>query len=370
MRKLLLLLLLLGCAALPASAAYSFNRTVTIDHTQVGGSDSTNFPLAVAGTFTDLKTVGNGGSVQNSSGYDVVFTSDAGCTTLMTFEIETYGATTGAIAFWVKVPTVSHTSDTIFYMCYGNSGISTFQGGSAGAVWDANFKAVWHLKDGTTLSGADSTTNGVTLTNTAGTAVAGVVDGALHVAYASNAQMDSANNPFTSATFSANGLTLEAWVNRDTFVGAQDGQVVNMEGAYTLAVANQAINFEINGAGGAGVATMTGRMSLGTWYLIACTADSGGNIICYINGVSSATGTQTYYDLDSLTRGYSLGGRNPSTGGYNIDAGIDETRISNIPRSADWLLTEYNNEKPSPSIPTIGGAAGGGSTARHAIIDR
>jgi hypothetical protein len=45
--------------------AYSFKRTITVDHTQVGGTDSTNFPLAVAGTYADLKTVGNGGSVQN-----------------------------------------------------------------------------------------------------------------------------------------------------------------------------------------------------------------------------------------------------------------------------------------------------------------
>jgi hypothetical protein len=87
---------------------------ITIDHTMVGGTDSTNFPLAVFGTYVDLKTVGNGRSVQNSSGFDIVFTSDAGCTTLMTFENETYSATTGAIAFWVKIPTLSHTSDTVF----------------------------------------------------------------------------------------------------------------------------------------------------------------------------------------------------------------------------------------------------------------
>jgi hypothetical protein len=50
-------------------------------------------------------------------------------------------------------------------------------------------------------------------------------------------------------------------------------------------------------------------MATGAWYLIAVTADSSGNMIDYINGISQATGTQSYYDLDSLTRGYSLGGR-------------------------------------------------------------
>ena len=98
-KKILLLLpLIFFCAATRASAAYSFKRVITIDHTMFGGTDSTNFPLAVFGTYVDLKTVGNGGSVQNSSGFGIVFTSDAGCTTLMTFENETYSATTGAIA--------------------------------------------------------------------------------------------------------------------------------------------------------------------------------------------------------------------------------------------------------------------------------
>src|SRR6202043_404586 len=103
-----------------------------------------------------------------------------------------------------------------------------------------------------------------------------------------------------SSTFSSNGLTMESWVNIDTG-GTHDGQVVNMEGAYTLAVGSGGIQAEINGAGGAGVSTASGLMTGGTWYLIAVTADASGNMIDYINGVSEATGMQTYFNLDSLT---------------------------------------------------------------------
>jgi Domain of unknown function (DUF2341) len=237
---LLLLPLFLFCAARPVHAAYTFNQTVTIDHTKVGSSDSTNFPFLFSGTYTYLKTVGNGGNVQKSSGYDIAFATSSACSSLLSFEMESYGASTGTVAFWVKIPTLSHTSDTVIYLCYGDATVSTFQGGAYGAAWDSNYKAVYHLPNGTTIDGTDSTVNDVDLTNSSGTAVAGVVDGGLHVASASSAQMDTANNPYSSSTFSSNGLTMEAWVWRDApgtcSGGCQDGQVVNMEGAYTMAV--------------------------------------------------------------------------------------------------------------------------------------
>lgn len=47
MRRLILSLLI--CAA-PAFGAYSYQRAVTIDHTKVGSSDSTNFPMLFSGT--------------------------------------------------------------------------------------------------------------------------------------------------------------------------------------------------------------------------------------------------------------------------------------------------------------------------------
>ena len=278
MRKSLLFLTLLLGVARPASAAYSNSRTITVDHTLVGASDSTNFPLAVAGTYTDLRTVGNGGSVQNSSGFDVVFTSDAGCTTLMTFEMESYSATTGAFAFWVKIPTLSHTVDTIFYMCYGDASVTTFQGGATGAVWDSNFKAVWHLPNGSTLSGSDSTSNAVSLTNAGGVAAAGAIDGGASFSGGSGVQMDTANNPYSSATFSGSGLTLSAWVN-PTFVSGQ-AQIISLEGAcvldLTVVTGNLRMGFEIDGMGMDIVsATFIPSASSGWTYIVA-TADAAG----------------------------------------------------------------------------------------------
>src|SRR5204862_1463203 len=118
----------------------------------------------------------NGGSVQNANGYDVIFSSDSNCATKLDHEVETYSPVTGAVNYWVKVPTVSHTTNTVIYMCYGNSSISTSQENPAG-VWDTNFKAIYHLKNGATLNVTDSTSNH-NLTNNSATAATGQIDGA------------------------------------------------------------------------------------------------------------------------------------------------------------------------------------------------
>lgn len=77
--------------------------------------------------------------------------------------------------------------DTVFYVFYNNTGISSAQNTgsfSPGTLWtNAGYLGVFHLPNGTTLTANDSTvaTNNGTLHNTP-TAVAGQVDGAAQFA--------------------------------------------------------------------------------------------------------------------------------------------------------------------------------------------
>jgi hypothetical protein len=125
--------------AQPWSNGYAHRRVITIDHTKVPNTDQTNFPALISGTYSDLAITTNGGNVTNSNGYDIIFTSDAGGATALPYERESYNAATGAVNFWVQVPTLSHTSDTIIYMFYGNSTVTTDQTNKT-AVWDSNYK--------------------------------------------------------------------------------------------------------------------------------------------------------------------------------------------------------------------------------------
>ena len=141
------------------SNGYANQRTITISHSKVPNTDQTNFPVLISGTYSYLATTSNSGNVTNSNGYDIIFTSDAAGTIPLSYERESYNSTTGAVIFWVNVPTLSHTTDTVIYMFYGNSSVTTDQTSATG-VWDSGYKGVWHLPNGTSLSANDSTSNG------------------------------------------------------------------------------------------------------------------------------------------------------------------------------------------------------------------
>src|SRR5216684_1564246 len=130
------------------SNGYVFRRAITIDHTKVPNTDQTNFPVLISGTYSYLATASNGGDVTSSSGYDIVFTSDSAGTTVLPFEQESYSPSTGAVNYWVNVASLSHVTDTVVYIFYGNGSVTTDQSNKA-AVWDANYKGVWHLANGT-----------------------------------------------------------------------------------------------------------------------------------------------------------------------------------------------------------------------------
>src|ERR1700675_753921 len=68
----------------------SYGRAITIDHTKVPNTDQVNFPVLVSGTYSDLATATNGGSVTSANGYDIIFTSDANGTNKLAFEQQNY----------------------------------------------------------------------------------------------------------------------------------------------------------------------------------------------------------------------------------------------------------------------------------------
>ena len=140
-------------AEILAAITTSYSRAITIDYTKVPGTDQKNFPVLVSGTYDgqnerpDLRWTGNGGKVQNANGYDVGFYTSSGCSRgKMKWETELYNAQTGEVAYWVKVPAVSHTQNTVFYLCYGNAGITSNQA-QPSAVWDSHYLTVWHLSN-------------------------------------------------------------------------------------------------------------------------------------------------------------------------------------------------------------------------------
>jgi hypothetical protein len=125
--------------------AFSFRRTLTVDHLQVPASQ-TAFPVLVKVTNSTLRTVANGGHVRNSSGFDINFFSDSALTTKLFWEMDFYDPVAGTVIAWVRTD-ISSVSDTTFFMGYGDASIVTFQS-TVTTVWSNSFTGVWHLPNG------------------------------------------------------------------------------------------------------------------------------------------------------------------------------------------------------------------------------
>src|ERR1044072_2444527 len=92
---------------------YSYGRMITIQGSQITGTHS-NFPVLISITDNSLRTTGNGGRLQNTNGYDIVFTLPD-CSTILPMQLEKYTATTGELVTWVRLPSLTAGSNQIIY---------------------------------------------------------------------------------------------------------------------------------------------------------------------------------------------------------------------------------------------------------------
>lgn len=314
-----------------------YHRSITIDYTKCGSADSTNFTVLISGTYTYLKTVANGGEVQNASGYDIWFTSDSAGSTFLSWETVSWSGTTGTVEYWVKVPTLSASANTVIYIWTGDATKTTYQGGSTGAAYDSNFMGVWHYPDGTTLSLADSTSNARNGTM-AGTmvAVTGKIDGAASTNYPTGSW---ASNGVSYTVFSTGTPTVSCWVKLDSTTGYQ-----------TIATTGSSNGVWLN-AGKMDYYTTTDRnantsVGTGSWVHIAMTHD-GSNIRYYYNGATDGVIAQTAFTMN-IDKSFK---DTPSSN--TLRGAMDELRISSAVRSASWILAEYNNQNSPSTFYTI-----------------
>lgn len=330
--------------------AWTRADTITIDHTKVPNTDQTNFPVLVSGAFTNLKTTGNGGVVTSASGYDIIFAADSAGATPYNFERVSWDGTTGACEFWVQVPTVSHTADTTFYCLNGNSAITTDQQ-NATAVWDANFLGVYHgntaAADSTTITGGTNHST-TTTTSPAQIGTAG--------AYSGSSQYIDLG---TGVTLGGAGATFETWayLNSNTASSSLVGIMAkgqwggDANGDIRLVItAALKMSFQVGNSGSVGTAaTDSNTAATGAWHHWVGVWGGGTNgpVTLYKDGASVAT-TNITGTVTNNAHSLFFGAYPNQIAGTSLNGYLDECRISNTPRSADWIATCYNNQS-SPS---------------------
>jgi PKD repeat protein len=350
-------------AAAPVNpTGYGYRRTIAVDHTKVANSDQANFTLLFSGTYASLATVDHGGQVQSPKGYDIIFTSDAAGNIPLDHEIESYDPNTGAVSLWVRVPTVSHTSDSVIYLWYGNSAITKSQENTAG-VWDSHFEAVYHLSDRAASSAVKDSTNAATGTNSATTAarsVTGQVGGALNGD--GIADFTDSGRPMAMGTSS---LTISAWVKVPATPRLADYATIVGDGGYTTSAVGywffvDAESGRLRAAvsDGQDRALGSGRgpdLRDGAWHSVAVVYDRAGAMTTYVDGVateaidiSAFAGTSIESDTNVII------GR--SRWSASMTGALDEVRLSNTARSQDLILTEYDNQRSPATFYTLGPA--------------
>ncbi len=356
--------------------AYAFYRSITIDHTKVPNTNQTDFPVLISGTYAWLATVANGGDVTSSSGYDIIFTSDSGGASPLDFERVGYSATTGLVEFWVRIPTLSYTVDTVIYIQYSDAGVTTDQS-TPTSVWDSNFKAVYHLPNGTSLTANDSTSGGFngTLVNTP-TAGTGKIDGGGSFVRASSQYVQNANAVMTPFP-----ITISAWVTATGAFGTGDDRVIaaimrkssaNAEG-FWLSILEVSGSIYLRavavGAGSPRIQRQTSAYGTPTsLHHVVASCSSSTSFILYVDGTAVSSGSVGAAATPSSLSDTFVGGLiyNTSTVYGNWNGVIDEVRISNVARSADWILADYNSTNSPATFYSISGAPGSGKANYYA----
>jgi cysteine-rich repeat protein len=376
-------------AAPAAQAAYGYRRTITIDRTRIGDTGApttlTNYPLLISVTSTSLRTVANGGRVENANGYDIAFTGadtttcggPATCT--FNYEIESYSATTGAVVAWVNIPalrTVSATSDTVIYVQYGDAAISS-PTQNANGTWETNFRGVWHMNQnpgGAAPQMSDSTSTAAHATATNGpTTATGLMSSAVtldgtndYIDYTTNAAFNwSAADTFTySAWFRTTDSNGPIISQRGSVNG---NPVIDIHIGYDGATSNpgKVMVLVRDDASGGGFAEVVGASNCNdnNWHLMTVTR-TGGTVQLYVDGVSqgSNTGAGAASTITTNLRNIGRDGNwiisAYGTADQQYLAGtIDEVRISRTIRSIDWIKTDYNTQSTPASTFSLGNEA-------------
>jgi hypothetical protein len=357
----------------PSAGSFGFRKSITIDRTKISdgscGTTISNFPMLFSVTDADLATTVNGGDVASYDApskdpRDIIFRAldDDTCGGLGTspctldHEIEKYVDTSGEMVAWVRIPSVNTnaaSSDTVVYIYYGNSDITSSTQNVSG-VWDSNYVGVWHL-DETSGDHADST-----LSNNTGTPYGGVNQngtGQIDGADAFDATDDYLET--TTTNFSTQKTTIDFWIKPNW--NGNDGQdhrlYINEQtlydwdtnAIYIQKMSGDTLEFIVaddSASGYSMIWTNVAGWIAGEWHHLAFSWDAALTLKMYIDGSEVSPSSYSYGSPGlptALGANFTLGGY-PSFGG-ELDGTLDEVRVSKIDRSACWLGAEYSNQK-------------------------
>ena len=354
--KLLLAFLFFYSVGEASPPGYLYYKILTTQENQitVGTNDLFNYPVLVRLTNVDLKHTSSGGYIENINGYDIVFTSADG-NTIIPHQLERYDPVSGTLICWVQIPVLSATVNTNFYLYFSNSSISSDP--STTAVWDLNYRGVWHLN--TVINPPDFTSNGSDLTSfgTTNQSPAVIYDGEdfnpgqyLYRAPDANLQLNA-------------DLTLETWVRFSVFqANTLDNVLISCGTLGVTSAENYHYKLNYIGTGGninklqltweygnsllvTNISTVAAPPGINIWHHIMVVRDPSiaptGGLLFYFDGVQLGAPVLYTNPPDNGTSASFQIGIDEPTSSRDIDGDFDEIRVSSSVRSPEWVQTTY-----------------------------
>lgn len=352
---------------------YAYTKNASISEANVTGlTNFADFPVLIHVIDPDLRTIANGGHVTHPSGYDIIFTLDD-CALPLYHQVERYNPVTGELMVWLRLPTLYATTDTEFKMYYGNSAIVAPT--ESPNTWSSHYDMVQHLQHNPGSAAPqmlDATANAHNGTANGGMTLANSVPGKIDEAI----QFDGTNDHIVVPDFDYSsaplGFTVSFWF-----------RVVDNSGTsyqYMFSHNNYGLQHSLNVyfaetsvpvAGDADVLKtifmdMNDAISTegldsspsyvdGNWhYYTFVVGNAPGGDWVYVDGVEIAT--LSFQGSDDFTPpgNIYLGARTDLNATRFLRGFLDEVRVLNEYRSADWIKTEYDNQNSPMGFATFG----------------
>ncbi len=328
--------------------------------------DLTNFPVYVdladfpSSFFSNLYDNGGDIRVTASDGVTEVAREIVSASTT---------AETGELYFLAS-STVSSTTDTTFYLYYGNATATDYAVTAtygAEAVWANGYVLVAHLNDETTS----------TVVNSANGSLDGTKETAGNPAETNTGQIYEAQDlggtvdiEFGNVGQNATNITISAWFNADDLTGGGAGD--NGPGQYgaTIFSGHSSGNYTWLTAGGTGNGgsvdelrfcgfdsdaacdvTSGANLQTGEWTYVSATAVDGGSTNVRVNAANVLSGSS---NGGGTWNSNSFIGDLRSDRNINFDGEIDEVQISNVIRSVAWQDATYRNQSTTTDFYAVG----------------
>jgi uncharacterized delta-60 repeat protein len=343
---------------------YAFRQKITISKDMIGAPPGSpeivlhDFPVVIRSTDQNNPVFQNA----KADGKDILFMLPDH--TKLAHEVESYKTGSAAeLVAWVKIPVFSSTADAEINMYYGNADADQ---GNREAVWDSSYVMVQHLSETTgqhldsTINNNDSCENindcksnpGINVSSQGQTVTAkiGGADEFIQDSYVTipDRGVDS------TIDLSGNGpVTYSAWVYARSSGESGSGGIFS-KGGGAAGVYGYKFNFEDTDNGGNCGPNQLGPTRAGRWNG-PCSEALSLNTWVYVTYVFNPPSSHSIYfnDLTAVSSpsDAAAGAADTSVSfkigeyfGSSWDGFIDEVRISNTARSAEWITAEYKNQ--------------------------